>query len=80
MRGRRGLVRGLAEAGRAIAGGLIVAAWLVISPWALGYRGLGTLTAMQVILGALVAALALLEPWQDRGLTDNAAWRPMLER
>jgi SPW repeat len=47
--------------------------WLVISPWVLGYSGLATLTAMHVILGALVAALALLELWQDGGLTDQAA-------
>jgi hypothetical protein len=47
--------------------------WLVISPWVLGYSGLGTLTAMHVILGVLVAALALLELWQDGGLTDQAA-------
>jgi SPW repeat len=47
--------------------------WLVISPWVLGYSGLGTLTAMHVILGLLVAALALLELWQDGGLTDQAA-------
>jgi hypothetical protein len=48
-------------------------AWLVISPWVLGYSGLGTLTAMHVILGVLVAALALLELWQDRELLDRAA-------
>jgi hypothetical protein len=47
--------------------------WLVISPWVLGYSGLGTLTAMHVILGVLVAALALLELWQDRDLLDRAA-------
>jgi SPW repeat len=47
--------------------------WLVISPWVLGYSGLATLTAMHVILGVLVAALALLELWQDGGLTDQAA-------
>ena len=47
--------------------------WLVISPWVLGYSALGTLTAMHVIIGVLVAALALLELWQDGGLTDQAA-------
>jgi hypothetical protein len=47
--------------------------WLVISPWVLGYSALGTLTAMHVIFGVLVAALALLELWQDGGLTDQAA-------
>jgi SPW repeat len=47
--------------------------WLVIAPWVLGYSQLGTLTAMHVVLGVLVAALALLELWQDGGLTDQAA-------
>jgi hypothetical protein len=45
----------------------------VVSPWVLGYSGLGTLTAMHVILGVLVAALALLELWQDRELTGTTA-------
>ena len=34
---------------------------------------LGTLTAMHVIFGVLVSALAMLELWQDGGLTDQAA-------
>jgi hypothetical protein len=52
---------------------LALGAWLMVSPWVLGYSALGTLTAMHVVLGALVAALALLELWQDRELADTTA-------
>jgi hypothetical protein len=52
---------------------LALGVWLAISPWLLGYDALGTLTMMHVILGLLVAALALLELWQDRQLTDTIA-------
>jgi len=52
---------------------LALGVWLVISPWLLGYSTLGTLTMMHAIFGLLVAALALLELWQDRQLADTTA-------
>jgi len=47
--------------------------YLVIAPWLLGYSHLRTLTAMHVVLGCLIGALAILELWQDRGRTSDAA-------
>jgi hypothetical protein len=44
---------------------LVAGLWLVASPWVFGYSDLGFLTAMHVALGSLVAALAVLELWQD---------------
>lgn len=38
--------------------------WMVLSPLVLGYDG--TLRVAHFVLGGLVAALALLELWQDR--------------
>lgn len=38
--------------------------WMVLSPPVLGYDG--TLRVAHFVLGGLVAALALLELWQDR--------------
>jgi hypothetical protein len=52
---------------------LALGAWLAVSPWVLGYSALSTLTTMHVVLGVLVAALALLELWQDRELADKVA-------
>jgi len=40
--------------------------WLIASPWVFGYSHLGFATAMHVVLGTLVAALAVLEFYQDR--------------
>jgi hypothetical protein len=51
MRRQRGLVHGLAERGVQSPADCLLPPRRVISPWALGYRGLGTLTAMLVILG-----------------------------
>ena len=40
-------------------------AWLIASPFLFGYGGV--LRASHLVLGAAVAALAVLELWQDRG-------------
>jgi len=44
--------------------------WVVISPFVLNYAG--TLRMWHVVLGAAVAALALLELWQDRNRSLEA--------
>ncbi|MGO4838094.1 SPW repeat protein [Rhizobiaceae sp. 2RAB30] len=43
---------------------LICGAWMVIQPFVLRYGG--TLRTWHIVLGAVVALLALLEIWQDR--------------
>lgn len=45
--------------------------WLVVSPHALGYAGEGVLRFWHWGLGALALALAALELWQDRNLSDR---------
>jgi hypothetical protein len=43
---------------------MLCGAWLVAAPFVLGYTG--TLRTLHIVVGALVAALAVLELWQDR--------------
>lgn len=50
----------------------LLGAWLAISPWALGYSHQGAATTLHVVLGAVIAALALLELWQDRDVATPA--------
>jgi hypothetical protein len=46
--------------------------WLMASPFTLGYTNDGRLTALHLVLGALVVLLAAVELWQDRNLArDN---------
>jgi hypothetical protein len=52
---------------------LALGLWLVVSPWVFGYSQLAVPTLVHIILGSLVAFLALLELRQDRGLTTRAA-------
>ncbi len=47
--------------------GFICGAWLMISPYILGYIGDGALRFWHVGLGALVALFAVMEFWQDTG-------------
>jgi SPW repeat len=42
--------------------------WLMASPFTLGYTNDGRLTALHLVLGALVVLLAAVELWQDRNL------------
>ena len=46
---------------------LAAGGWTMAAPWALGYADHGTLMPLQLLLGALVALLAIVELWQDRG-------------
>jgi hypothetical protein len=48
----------------------ICGVWMVIQPFVLNYGG--TLRTWHVVLGAVVALLALLEIWQDRNRTLEA--------
>ncbi len=50
---------------------LLVGAWLFVSPYILGYVALTPLATWHVGLGAIIAFLALLEIWQDWGLSDE---------
>jgi SPW repeat len=52
---------------------LVLGLWLVASPWVFGYSHLPLLTAAHIVLGGAVAALAVLELWQDRWRTGHAA-------
>jgi hypothetical protein len=52
---------------------LALGLWLVASPWVFGYSQFVVPTAMHIVLGALVALLAVSELWQDRGLTSRPA-------
>jgi hypothetical protein len=52
---------------------LVLGLWLVASPWVFGYSQLIVPTVIHVVLGGLVALLAVLELWQDRGLSPRAA-------
>lgn len=49
-------------------------AWLVISPWVLGFSGLATVMWNAVIVGALVAALALWTLGTDKDI--GGWWHP----
>jgi hypothetical protein len=44
---------------------LAAGAWIMASPWMLGYSDHTTLTFLQLGLGGVVALLALIELWQD---------------
>lgn len=44
--------------------------WTIVAPAALGYFGSGTLWVWHMAIGGAVALLALLELWQDRGLSS----------
>ena len=46
-------------------------AWLFVSPYVLGYATLRPVATLHLALGAIIALLALLEIWQDWGLTDD---------
>jgi hypothetical protein len=52
---------------------LALGLWLVASPWVFGYSQFVVPTAMHIVLGALVALLAVSELWQDRGLMSRPA-------
>jgi ubiquinone biosynthesis protein UbiJ len=45
--------------------------WIAASPLIFGYAQLGTLTAMHVLMGGVVAALAAMEWWQDRKAAER---------
>jgi hypothetical protein len=45
--------------------------WLILSPHLLGYAGDGALRFWHWGLGAMAIALAALELWQDRNLSDR---------
>ncbi len=50
---------------------LVVGAWLLVSPFMLGYVTVTPLATLHFVLGAIIAVLALLEIWQDWGLSDE---------
>jgi SPW repeat len=50
---------------------LLAGAWLFVSPFMLGYATMTPLATWHFVLGAVVAFLALLEIWQDWGLSDD---------
>ena len=52
---------------------LACGAWLIAAPWIMGYSVVSTLASMHVVLGIMVAALALLELGQDGRFTHAAA-------
>ena len=50
---------------------LLLAAWLFVSPFVLGYATIVPLATWHFVLGTVIAVLALLEIWQDWGLSDD---------
>lgn len=53
------------------AGSVVVGIWLICSPFIFDYAGADQLRIWHIVLGALVAALAALELWQDWPLSDQ---------
>jgi hypothetical protein len=53
------------------AGAFVLGIWLVCSPFIFDYAGADALRSWHFVLGGLVAALALLELWQDWSLSDQ---------
>ena len=53
------------------AGSLVMGIWLICSPFVFDYAGADQLRTWHIVLGALVAALAALELWQDWTLSDQ---------
>jgi hypothetical protein len=43
----------------------LLGCWVVVSPFVIGYGG--ALRVWHIVLGAIVAIIAALEMWQDRG-------------
>ena len=53
------------------AGSLVLGIWLICSPFIFDYSGADPLRIWHFVLGGLVAALAVLELWQDWRLSDQ---------
>lgn len=53
------------------AGSFVLGMWLIASPFMFDYKGAEALQTWHYVLGALVAALAVLELWQDWLLSDQ---------
>ena len=51
--------------------GILVALWLIASPYMFGYHGDGMLRFYHSTLGGLVLLLAALQLWQDWDLSDQ---------
>ena len=50
---------------------ILLALWLIVSPYVLGYHGDGLLRFYHSTLGGLVLLLATLQLWQDWELSDQ---------
>jgi predicted permease len=50
---------------------LLIGLWVIISPSIFNYLGLVPLADWHHALGAVIALMALVEIWQDWGLTDH---------
>lgn len=51
--------------------GILLGLWLIASPYLFGYSGDGLLRFYHSTLGSLVLLLAILQLWQDWGLSDR---------
>ena len=47
---------------------LIVGLWILVSPWVLGFQTSTTAMTVHVVIGILVAALAVIELWMTHNL------------
>jgi hypothetical protein len=47
---------------------LIVGLWILVSPWVLGFQTSTTAMTVHVVIGILVAALAVIELWMTQNL------------
>lgn len=52
-------------------GALVLGVWLICSPFTFDYAGADMLRYWHFALGGLIAALALLELWQDWSFSDR---------
>jgi SPW repeat len=50
---------------------ILLALWLIVSPYVFGYHGDGLLRFYHSTLGGLVLLLAVLQLWQDWDLSDQ---------
>ncbi|MBR0950576.1 SPW repeat protein [Bradyrhizobium canariense] len=50
---------------------IVVGAWLIVSPYMVGYSGEGFLRVYHTSLGAVALVLGVLQLWQDWDLSDQ---------
>lgn len=52
---------------------LALGVWTLVSPWLLGFAAIGSAVTMHVVVGLIVAALAIFELWRSHNRPLSAA-------